>query len=414
MDRVIIHSDANSFYASVELLYRPDLRNKPVAVVGDSEQRHGIILARNQVAKKYRLVTGEAIWQAKQKCRDLVTLPARYDLYMQFSRALHEIYGRYTEQVEGFGLDEVWMDLTGSTGIFGSGQKIADELRSVIKTELGITVSVGVSWNKIFAKLGSDYKKPDATTVINRENYKEIVWPLPASDLLYVGRATARKLNGWGIHTIGQLAQADTHFLRLQLGKWGEYLWRFASGHDISPVLPQAHFSPIKSVGNSMTTYRDIEDYDEAWQVLLALSESVARRLRENGFFCRTVQISIRDTNLLWFERQAKLETPACTVEAIADAAMKLLRESYRFSAPLRSLGVRACDLIDSSVGYQLSLWGNSARLEKLERLETAVDDLRHRFGRDTVVRASLVAADIIGESDPLTHDVHPVGFFGR
>lgn len=409
-----MHSDMNACYASIELLYHPELRGKPVAVAGDTEQRHGIILAKSQEAKKFGVATGEAIWQAKQKCRDLITIPAHYDLYMQFSRAMREIYARYTDQIEPFGLDECWLDMTGSTGLFGSGEKIADELHATAKTELGITLSVGVSWNKIFAKLGSDYKKPDATTVITRENYQRIVYPLPASDLLYVGPATARKLNGWGIHTIGQLAQANTEFLRFQLGKWGEYLWCFASGHDVSPVLAQGHASPIKSIGNSMTTYRDMESYDEAWQVLLALSESVCRRLRENGFYCRTVQISVRDTKLSWFERQGKLKTPACTVNEIADAAMQLLREHYYFSTPLRSLGVRACDLVDSATGYQLSFFGDANKLARLERLESAVDELRVRFGRSAVVRARLVGADIIGESDPLTHDVHPIGFMGR
>lgn len=413
-DRVILHIDANSYYASVELLYRPDLRNKPVAVAGDTEQRHGIILAKNQIAKRYGVSTGEAIWQAKQKCRELITLPAHYDLYIQFSKALHEIYGRYTDQTEPYGLDEVWADMTGSTGLFGTGRQIADELRAVVQKELGITVSVGVSWNKIYAKLGSDYRKPDATTEFTRENYKNLVWPLPASDLLYVGRKTAKKLSGWGIHTIGQLAEANTEMLHYQLGKIGEILQCFAGGHDVSPVMRQGYQSAIKSIGNSMTTHRDIESIEEAWQVLLALSESVAQRLRENGFYCRTIEVNYRDNRLFWFEHQAKLELPVCTVEAIAEAAMRLLTKHFSFSVPLRSLGVRACDLVESSVGYQLSLFTNTARLEKRERLETAVDDLRQRFGGSSVVRAALVGADIIGESDPLTHAVHPLGYFGR
>lgn len=413
-DRVIAHSDMNGFYASVELLYRPELRDKPVAVVGDTEQRHGIILARNQIAKKYHLVTGEAIWLARQKCRDLVTLPANYDRYRQFSKLARKIYQRYTNQVEFYGLDEAWLDLTGSVGLFGTGSEIADELRAVIKTELGITASVGIAWNKIFAKVGSDYKKPDYTTSITRQNYKEIVWPLPVDDLLYVGRANGKKLHGWGIHTIGQLAQTNPDILRPEFHKWGDYLWAFANGHDVSPVLEQDHESAIKSIGNSMTTYRDIRDYNEAWQVFLSLSESVAKRLRENGFYARTVQISVRDSSLIWFERQAKLEVPACTVTAIAEAAMRLLRANYNFSSPLRSLGVRACDLVDSSVGYQLCIWGNNFKLARLEKMESAVDDLRRRFGRDSIVRAALVGADIVRESDPQTHDVHPFGFFGR
>ena len=412
MERTILHSDMNSFYASVECLYHPELKGKPVAVCGDVEQRHGIILAKTQQAKRFGVSTGEPIWQAKQKCPNLITVPAHFDLYMNFSNAAKKIYQRYSDLIEPFGLDESWIDVTGNNMIHGSGEKIAQEISQTIKHELGVTVSIGVSWNKIFAKLGSDYKKPDAITVISKENFKNIVWQLPASDLFYVGRATTRKLANYGIHTIGQLAQTDSDFLRRILGKWGEHLWSFANGYDISQVAPSGYCSPIKSIGNSITTYRDIESSQEAWQVLLALSENVARRLRENGFRCRTVQISVRDKNLNWFECQTKIEIPCCTVESIAEAANKLLNNHYSFSVPLRSLGVRACDLVSLSEGVQLTFCGNPLRQAKLERLESCVDNLRERFGRDAVKRASLIGADIIGEADPLTHEVHPVAYF--
>jgi DNA polymerase-4 len=412
VERIIIHADCNAFYASVECLYHPELRDKPVAVCGDVELRHGIVLTKNGIAKKYGVATGEAIWQAKQKCPNLVTLPARYDLYMQYSQAARKIYERYTDLIEPFGLDEAWCDVSGNGLLYKSGRQIAHEIRQTIKNELGITVSVGVSWNKIFAKLGSDYKKPDAVTIISKNNYKNIVWPLPASDLLYVGPATTRKLANYGIHTIGQLAQTEPDFLKRLLGKWGEYLWAFSNGHDVSPVAPFGYTNPIKSIGNSMTTYRDIENLEEAWQVFLALSESVARRLRENGFRCRTIQISVRDKNLSWFENQTKLTAPCCTVEGIASAAMRLLGEQYSFSIPLRSLGVRACDLVNLSEGVQLSFEDGSLREARFEKIESCVDGLRNRFGRETIKRAVLIGADIIGESDPLTHDVHPVGYF--
>lgn len=412
MNRVILHSDCNAFYASVECLYHPELREKPVAVCGDVEQRHGIILTKNGIAKKYGVATGEAIWQAKQKCPELVTIPARYDLYMQFSKAARHIYEKYTDLIEPFGLDESWLDVSGDGLLYKNGNELAHEIRQRIKHELGITVSVGVSWNKIFAKLGSDYKKPDAVTVISKDNFKNKVWPLPASDLLYVGRATTRKLSNYGIHTIGQLAQTDSRFLKHQLGKWGEYLWAFANGYDVSPVATMNHSNPIKSIGNSMTTYRDIESREEAWQVILALSESVCRRLRENGFMTRTIQLSGRDKDLLWFECQSKLDTPCCTVEALARPAMKLLCARYNFSSPLRSLGIRACNLTDMSDGVQLTFGADSLRQERLEKIERCVDILRGRFGRGAVKRASLLYSDIIGESDPLTHDVHPVGYF--
>lgn len=411
MERVILHSDMNSFYASVECLYHPELAGKPVAVCGDAEQRHGIILAKNGIAKKYGVSTGEAIWQAKRKCPGLVTLTARYDLYMQFSKAAREIYERYTDRIESFGLDECWLDVSGSTWLMGSGEKIADDIRSVIKRELGVTVSVGVSWNKIFAKLGSDMKKPDAVTVITKDNFKDKVFPLPAKDLLYVGPATSRKLARYGIHTIGDIAKSDCNFLRSLLGKWGETLWCFASGHDISPVAASDFTSCIKSVGNSMTTYRDMENADDVWKVFTALSENVAQRLREQGLRASTVQISVRDNTLSWFERQTKLEQPSCTAWEISHAAMELFLKNYDFRCPLRSVGVRACDLSDASRGVQLCFYESAARRERLERLESSVDKIRSRFGSSSVVRASLLGDDLTFEHDPLTHIVHPVAF---
>ena len=411
LERTILHSDMNSFYASVECLYHPELREKPVAVCGDVEQRHGIILAKNQHAKKYGVTTGEAIWQARQKCPDLITVTAHYDLYMKFSRDARKIYEEYTDQIEAFGLDECWLDVTGSELSHGSGETIARELQRRIRNELGVTVSIGVSWNKIFAKLGSDYKKPDAVTVICRENYKDIVWPLTASDLLYVGRSTTRKLARYGIHTIGELAAAESDFLHRLLGKWGDTLWAFASGFDVSPVTKMDYLSAVKSVGNSITTYRDIENMDDAWKVIMVLSDSVARRLREHAFRARTVQISIRDVNLSWFERQTKLDTPICTTCELANATMRLFRANWDFSLPLRSLGVRACDLTEGGSDMQLMFFADEARREKRERLESSVDTIRSRFGNDSVKRAVLLGADIVGEADPLTHVVHPVAY---
>jgi DNA polymerase-4 len=412
MERTILHSDINSCYASIECLYHPELRDKPVAVCGDVEQRHGIILAKNQPAKKYGIATGEAIWQAKQKCPNLITVPAHYDLYIEVSKAIRAIYARYTDQIEPFGLDENWLDISGCTSLFGSGEQVAQEIRETVKTEIGVTVSVGVAWNKIFAKLGSDMKKPDAVTIITKDNFKEKVWLLPASDLLYVGPATTRKLSRFGIHTIGELACMKADFLHGLLGKWGEYLWCFANGHDISPVANMDFLSAIKSIGNSMTTFRDVTCREEAWQVIVSLTESVAKRLRENGFRGRTVKLSLRDTNLQWQEAQKKLNAPCCTVEDIARSAMQLLDVNYNFSAPLRAIGVRACDLLPLSDGIQIGFFQDAERRERWERIEGCVDNLRGRFGMDAVRRAVLLGAEITGESDPLTHVVHPVAFF--
>lgn len=412
MDRKILHIDADAFYASVECLYHPSLRNKPVAVCGDEEQRHGIVLAKNAHAKKFGIKTGEAIWQARAKCHDLIILPARYDLYMEFSGYLREIYLRYTDQVENFGLDEAWCDVSGSSGLFGQGADIAREISAAVNRELGITVSVGIAWNKVFAKLGSDYRKPNGITEFTRENFKEMIWPRPASDLLYVGSSTNRKLGNYGIRTIGQLAQTDVKWLRRLLGKWGVYLWQFANGLDITPVALFGASSAVKSIGNSMTTYRDVEDFDEAWLVLLNLAESVSHRLRENALRCRTVEVSFRDNLLACGSAQIKLETPSFLTEDLAAAAYRLLRSHYNFCRPLRSLGVRGADVVGMDCGLQLSFGSNFEQVCRKEKIECCVDELRRRFGAEAVLRASLLRADILGESDPLTHIVHPVAYF--
>ena len=294
MDRIILHSDCNCFYASVEMLHHPELAGKPLAVGGDPEARHGIVLTANYIAKRMGVKTGMALWQARQACPDLVFVPPRMDLYLRFSRMAREIYLEYTDQVENFGCDEAWLAVERSRSIKGDGMTIAREISDRIKQELGITVSIGVSWNKIFAKLGSDYKKPDDITEISRENYKEIVWPLPASDLLYVGRSTERKLSRVGIHTIGELACAEPAHLQSFLGKMGLVLSAFANGLDDSPVSEDGYHAPVKSIGNSTTTPRDLTTDTDVKIILMALSESVAARLRKNGFCAGVVEISIR------------------------------------------------------------------------------------------------------------------------
>ena len=258
MDRIVLHSDANCFYASVEMLYHPEFDGKPLAVGGDPEARHGIVLTANYIAKRKGVKTGMALWQAKQACPDLIFVPPRMDLYLKFSGMLREIYSDYTNQIEPYGCDESWLDVTGSSSLKGDGRKIAEEISRRVKKELGITVSIGISWNKIFAKLGSDYKKPDGITEFNRQNYKDLIWRLPASDLLYVGRSTRRVLTKYGIRTIGELACADPDFLERQLGKMGLVLYSFANGWDDSQVAAEGYSAPIKSIGNSTTAPRDL------------------------------------------------------------------------------------------------------------------------------------------------------------
>lgn len=307
-DRVILHSDINCCYASIEHLHHPELAGKPLAVGGDPEARHGIVLTADYIAKKYGVKTGMALWQAKQVCPDITFVSPRMDLYLRFSRMAHEIYAEYTDRQEPYGIDECWLDVTGSSSLKGDGLLIAQEISRRMKSELGITVSVGVSFNKIFAKLGSDYKKPDAITTMYKSEFKQKAWSLPVADLLYVGKSTNRKLALFGIKTIGDLARADEDVLNSHLGKMGSILWSFANGYDDSPVKLENTHAPIKSVGNSTTTPKDLVCDEDVKIVLYILAESVAARLRENGFRCRVVEISVRDNELFSFTRQKKID----------------------------------------------------------------------------------------------------------
>ena len=411
--RTVLHVDLNGFYANVECFCNPAIRNVPVIVGGDVELRHGIVLAKNDLAKKYGIITGEAVWQAKQKCPGLVSIKPDFDKYLKFSRLARDIYDRYTDQIESFGIDEVWADVTGSIGLFGDGKSIADEIRATIRRELGITASVGVSFNKIFAKLGSDMKKPDATTIITQENFKNIVWPLPASDLLYVGPATTKKLRRFGITTIGQLANTQMEFLISHFGKWGAVLNRFANGQDQSLVKQAGEESFIKSVGNSSTLPRDVSTTEDVKKVFYMLSESVASRLRDHGLKANTIQIYVRDNELISCERQAGLRYPSCLTSEIAEKAIEIYIKKYHYNRPIRSLGVRGCNLVPKDVTVQLDLFVDHRKRDRLETLENSIDDLRRRFGYHIVQRG------IIFEDKKLTginpkddHTIHPVNFF--
>ena len=412
MGRAILHIDMNSCYASIECLHHPEIRHLPVAVGGDVEARHGIILAKNELAKRAGVKTGEALWQAKQKCPDLVIVPPHYQLYLRFSRMARAIYAEYTDLIEPFGLDEAWIDVTGSS-VFGDAVEIAETIRNRVKFELGITVSIGVSFNKIFAKLGSDYKKPDAVTVFGKDDYREKVWPLPVEELLYVGSATTRKLHARCIRTIGDLAQTDPSLLHSWLGKMGYVLHAFANGNDPSPVAPLGEEAIIKSIGNSTTTPRDLTCEEDVNIIFYVLAESVAARMRENGFRAKTVQISLRDTDLFSFERQCKLESPSCLASELHDAGMRLLRDHYRFRKPLRSVGIRGMDLVPIQTAMQLNFFEDPVRREKRERLEVAVDELRRRFGHAAVSRTVTMCDPSLGTINPKDdHTIHPVGYF--
>ncbi|MDD2269384.1 MAG: DNA polymerase IV [Eubacteriales bacterium] len=386
MDRVVLHSDLNNFYASVECIGRDDLKGLPVAVVGDPERRHGIILAKNNLAKGFGVKTGEPLWKAKQKCPKIIFLKPNYDKYMYFSKKAREIYCDYTDMVEPFGADECWIELTGGIGKYSDGPAIADEIRGRIKKELEITASVGVSFNKLFAKLGSDMKKPDATTVITESNFRQKVWPLPAEDMLFIGRATRDRLRKFGITTIGGIANSSLDFLQSMFGKNGVTMWGFANGLDTSPVARVGAEPLIKSIGNGTTATRDLTSDDDVKITLCILCESVSARLRAQNFVCRTVQLGVRDKYLETYERQCPLDPPSRTAKELFDKAYYLFKKNHTSGIPVRSLYVRAGGL--SIPLEQLSLEGMEPRAQRYESLESTIDRLRSKFGEKIISRA--------------------------
>ena len=414
MARHILHVDQNCFYASVEMQRHPELRDKPLAVCGSQEERHGIVLTANYLAKPYGVKTGMAIWQARQNCPNLVILPPDMDEYIRFSRMAREIYEDYTDQIEPFGLDESWLDVTGSVGLFGDPMSIAREISGRIKFELGITASIGVSDNKITAKLGSDYKKPDAITRIEADNYKEIAYPLPVEDLLYVGPATSRKLRAIGISTIGRLAECPVDVLVRRLGKMGAVLHTFANGRDVSPVQKSDHVPNIKSVGNSATTPRDLETEADVKLMLYLLAESVCARMRELVSRCTVVEIYVRDTQLNSIVRQRKLQAPSCSSQELAETGLDIFRRNYRWDRPVRSIGLRGAGLVEAQGTVQLSLYTEDQKRDKWERIDAAVDHLRQRYGYMSVRRALMDSDPLLGHINVKDgHTVHPVGYFG-
>ena len=394
MDRVIYHCDCNSFYCSVELLSHPELRSVPTAVCGDPKSRHGIILAKNEPAKKFGVRTAETIWQAKKKCPDLVLLPAHHDLYRAYSKKVNAIYDRFTDLIEPFGIDESWLDVTGTLHLFGGDPKaLADRIRNTVREELGLTISVGVSFNKIFAKLGSDYKKPDATTVITVDNFRQIVWPLPVTDLLYVGRAAARVLAQYGVATIGDLAAFDRFALVELLGKQGGQLWNYANGLENSPVAPAGTYTPPKSVGSGETFPHNLTRKDEVSRGVAMLADQVAVRLRRHAMKASTLQVTIRDPNFKDICRQRPLEVPINTARELFQAAMDILERSWKPGAPIRAITLTASALIpEGEAAEQLDLFRKNApqRRDKVEKLERTMDAIRSKYGRDAVTLAAL------------------------
>ena len=388
-DRVILHCDLNCFFASVELLSHPDLVDIPTAVCGNPHERHGIILAKNEPAKKLGVQTAETIWQAKKKCPGLVLLPPHHGLYREYSRRVNAIYGQYTDLVEPFGIDESWLDITGSMHLFGGdGKAVADLIRNRIKEELGLTISVGVSFNKIFAKLGSDYKKPDATTVISRENFRRIVWPLPVGDLLYVGKSAQKILHQYGIDTIGQLAQCRREMLETLMGKMGGQLYDYANGLEHSPVRSQSEQEPIKSVGNGTTFPRNLTHWEEVRTGLSVLCDSVASRLRHYGLYCSGVAVTIKNAEFKQFSRQKQLSAPTHLMKEIYAAALELTQGAWKSPDPIRALTVTALYLTEEAQNYQqLDLLDTAGQAEndKQEKLTSAMDAIRSKYGHNAI-----------------------------
>ena len=388
-ERVILHCDLNNFFASVSLLFNPTLRSVPVAVCGDKEQRHGIVLAKNEAAKRCGVKTAEAIFEARAKCPELVILPPMMDKYKEYSEKAHRIYEEYTDMIEPFGIDECWLDVTGSRLLFGSGEEIADKIRREIKQKLGITVSVGVSFNKIFAKLGSDMKKPDGITVISRENFREKIWRLPISDLLFVGRKTTDKLRSCGICTIGDAAVCSDEMLERLLGKNGLELKRYALGEDNSPVSRQHEKTTPKSIGRSVTRQQDFKTPDEIWGMFLSLAREISDSLREQGLYAGGVQVHIRNAALSVKEFSRSYPDSVNGAKIIAERGMELLNEHFGFTEPLRSVGLRAINLRGYQTAIQEDIFGDSEKRETEEKIESSIYELRKKFGSTSITRAA-------------------------
>ena len=390
-ERVILHSDLNCFYASVEMMLDPSLKGKAVAVCGSTEDRHGIVLAKSELAKKAGIKTGMVNWEARQLCKDLIVVPPQYDQYLKYSKLTQSIYHRFTDQVEPFGMDECWMDVTGSQGVYGDGMSIAESIRAAVKDELGLTVSIGVSYNKIFAKLGSDMKKPDAITQIRREDFMEKVWPLDASEMIYCGRATTAKLAKYGIRTIGQLAATDPALLKSWFGVNGLALWRYANGTDTSRVCHKDFVSPVKSVGHGITCTADLENEDEVHKVILALSQDIGHRLRVHELSARGVQLYVRGNDLLGAQFQCKLPFTTQLPSEIAASAYQVFRQKYSWGSKVRAVTVRAIDLVPQNTPQQMSIFVDGGRVDKKERLQDAIEQLRDRFGKHAITYGALL-----------------------
>ena len=389
--QTILHADLNCFYASVEMNEHPELRGKAIAVCGSTEDRHGIVLTASYPAKRRGVKTGMANWEARQACPGLICVSPNYELYLHYSRIVRSIYRDYSDRVEPFGMDEAWISVDEGEGMEETGLQTAETIRRRVREETGLTVSVGVSFSKIFAKLGSDMKKPDAVTVITKENFHRKVWPLPVQELLYVGRATGRKLRALNIHTIGDLAVTPPEVLDRNLGKNGVMLWQFARGEDHAAVMPYGYQPPIQSVGHGVTAVKDLETEYEVWLVLLELAQDVGHRLRADGLMAKAVEVTVKDCDLFCRQFQAPLPASSRSPLELAQAGFALFRRRYGWEKPVRALTIRGIRLIAEDTPCQTDLFLDFRRHEKQRKLDDAVDEIRRRFGANAVHAASLM-----------------------
>ena len=390
-ERAILHSDLNCFYASVEMMLDPRLRGKPIAVCGSTEERHGIVLAKSELAKKAGVKTGMVNWEAQRICKDLILVPPQYDQYLKYSKLTQAIYQRYTDLIEPFGMDECWLDVSGSRTACGEPMEIAESIRKTVKEELGLTVSIGVSFNKVFAKLGSGMKKPDAITEISPNGFREKIWDLPCENLIYCGPATTKKLASMCVHTIGQLAALDPNLLKRKFGVNGVALWRYANGLDTSRVMHRDFVSPVKSVGHGITCVSDLENEEEVWKVILALCQDVGHRLRLHELSARGVQIAVRGNDLFGSQFQCKLPFKTQLPSEIGSAAFHLFQERYRWGSKVRAVTVRAIDLVPQNEADQLTLFVDNEKRTRREKLEDAIEELRGRFGKHAITYGILM-----------------------
>lgn len=408
MKRVILHCDCNNFFASVETVLNPDYKGVPMAVCGSEEDRHGIVLAKNELAKKYGIKTAETVYSAKKKCPNLVIAKPHHSEYARYSKRVNEIYARYTDMIEPFGIDESWLDVTASRRLFGNGEEIAERIRREVKEELGITVSIGVSFNKIFAKLGSDYKKPDAVTVINEENYKSIVYPLPVGDMLYIGKRTCDELSSLGIRTIGALAGASAELLSSKFGKMGQMMHKYALGLDDSPVSKVGEFENAKSIGSGLTFKHDLMKKEEWIVGLNHLSDDVARRLRAEKMKCSTVQLTVKDHFLRVIQRQRPVRPETDLAREIAAVAYSILLDEWSEGEPIRMLTVTASSLIPADMSAeQLDIFGelDISKRDKEKKKEETVDKIRQKYGSSSIINAGVIGTDIGIKAPKSLHD---------